>query len=85
MDEGMYKTMYPTGHTPPKFYRLPNIHKPGTPLRSTISGTYGVANVLTRVLIPLVAKSPHHIQSTRDFVNRIKGLPSFQESASLFL
>ena len=30
--------------------------------------------VLTRVLKPLVGKSPHHIQSTMDFVNRVKGL-----------
>ena len=31
--------------------------------------------VLTRVLKPLVGKSLHHIQSTRDFVNRVKGVP----------
>ena len=28
-----YKSMYPTGCVPPKFYGLPKIHKPGTPLR----------------------------------------------------
>ena len=31
LDEGMYKTMYPTGCVPPKFYGLPQIHKTGTP------------------------------------------------------
>ena len=31
-----------------------------------------MAKVLTRVLKPLVGKLPHHIQSTRDFVNRVK-------------
>ena len=31
MDEGMYKTMYPTSCTPLKFYGLPKIHKTGTP------------------------------------------------------
>ena len=31
MDEGMYRTMYPTGCTAPKFYGLPKIHKMGTP------------------------------------------------------
>ena len=30
--EGMYRTMYPTSHTAPKFYGLPKIHKTGTPL-----------------------------------------------------
>ena len=28
-----YKSMYPTGCVPPKFYGLPKIHKPDTPLR----------------------------------------------------
>ena len=31
MDEGMYKTMYPTSCTLPKFYGLPKIHQTGTP------------------------------------------------------
>ena len=31
MEEGMYRTMYPTSCTAPKFYGLPNIHKTGTP------------------------------------------------------
>ena len=30
--------------------------------------------VLSKVLKPLVGKSPHHIQSTSDFANRAKGL-----------
>ena len=33
-----------------------------------------MAKVLTKVLKPLVGKSPHHIQSTSDFVNRAKGI-----------
>ena len=40
MNEGMYKTMYPTGCTPPKFYGLPKIHKTGTP-----SGPLSLARV----------------------------------------
>ena len=78
MDEGMYKAMYPTGCVPPKFYGLPKIHKTGNPLRLIVSSremvTYGVARVLSKVLKPLVGKSPHHIQSTGDFVSRAKGL-----------
>ena len=31
LDEGTYRTMYPTGCVPPKFYGLPKIHKTGTP------------------------------------------------------
>ena len=31
MGEGMYRTMYPTGCTAPKFYGLPKIHTTDTP------------------------------------------------------
>ena len=83
MDEGMYKTMYPAGCIPPKFYGIRKIHKTGTPLRPIVSSwdsvTYGLAKVLTRVLKPLVGKSPYHIQSTMDFVNRAKGVTLLPE------
>ena len=50
----------------------------GNPLWLIVSSrgtvTYGVTKVLSKVLKPLVGKSPHHIQSTSDFVNRAKGL-----------
>ena len=32
-----YKSMYPTGCVPPKFYGLPKIHKPDTSLRPVVS------------------------------------------------
>ena len=61
---------------PPKFYGLPNIHKPDTPLRPIVSScgsvTYGVAKELAKILKPLVGKSPHHINSTQDFVEQVK-------------
>ena len=76
LDEGMYKIMYPTSCVPPKFYGLPKIHKTDTPFRPIVSSrgsvTYGVAKVLSKILKPLVVKSPHHIQSTSDFVNKVK-------------
>ena len=68
--------MYPTGCVPPKFYGLPKIHKPDTPLRHIVSScgsvTYGVAKELAKILKPLVGKSPHHINSTQDFVEQAK-------------
>ena len=71
-----YKAMYPTGCVPPKFYGLPKIHKPDTPLRPIVSScgsvTYGVAKELAKILKPLVGKSPHHINSTQDFVEQAK-------------
>ena len=78
LDEGMYEAMYPTSCVPPKFYGLPRIHKTGNPLMPIISSrgsvTYGVAKVISKVLKPLVGKSPHHIQSTGDFVSKTKRL-----------
>ena len=71
-----YKSMYPTGCVPPKFYGLPKIHKPDTPLRPILSScgsvTYGVAKELAKILKPLVGQSPHHINSTQDFVEQAK-------------
>ena len=58
------------------FYGLPKIHKPDTPLRPIVSShgfvTYGVAKELAKILKPLVGKSPHHINSTQDFVEQVK-------------
>ena len=47
-----------------------------TPLRPIVSScgsvTYGVAKELAKILKPLVGKSPHHINSTQDFVEQAK-------------
>ena len=63
MDEGMYKARYSNSCIPPKFYGLPKIYKTGTPLRPILSSrgsvTYGVAMVPTKVLKPLLGKSPN--------------------------
>ena len=76
MEEGMYRTMYPTSCTVPKFYGLPKIHKIGTPLRPIVSSrgfvTYGVAKVIAKICKSLVGKLPHHVQSTRDFVSKVR-------------
>ena len=52
------------------------------PLRPTVSSsgsvTYEVAKVLTKILKPLVGRSPHHIHSTQEFVeqtNKVTLLP----------
>ena len=68
--------MYVQNYVSYKFYGLPKVHKTGNTLRPIVSSrgsvTYGVAKVLTKVLKPLVGKSPHHIKSTNDFVNTAK-------------
>ena len=76
LDSNTYKSMYPTGCVPPKFYCLPKIHKPDTPLRPIVSScgsvTYGVAKELAKILKPLVGKSPHHITRNQDFVEQVR-------------
>ena len=71
-----YNALYPTGCVPTKFYGLPKSHKPDTPLRPIVSScgsvTYGVAKELAKILKTLVGKSPHHINSTQDFVEQVR-------------
>ena len=60
----------------PQVYGLSKIHKPDTPLRPIVSRcgsvTYGVAKELAKILKLLVGRSPHHINSTKDFVEQVK-------------
>ena len=58
LDNVTYKSMYPTGCVPPKFYGFPKIHKLDPPLRPIVSScgsvTYGVAKEHTKILKPLI-------------------------------
>ena len=78
IDENTYKRLYPTGATPPKYYGLPNVHKPGMPLRAIISSigtvTYATAKELPRILKPLVGRSPRHVMNNLDFIESIRGI-----------
>ena len=68
--------MCSTGCVPLKFYGLPKIHKPDTSLRPIMSScesvAYCVAKEPAKILKPLVGKSPHHSNSTQDFVEQVK-------------
>ena len=78
MNEATYKRLYPTGAGSPKFYGLPKVHKQGTPLRPIVSSigavTYQTSKELSRILKPLVGKSPHHIHINQDFLEQLKGI-----------
>ena len=75
LEDGIYKDIYLMGWTSPKFHGFPMAYKTNTPLRPIVSsrgsGTYGEAKSLSKILKPLVGKSPHHVQSTKDFVDRV--------------
>ena len=78
IDESTYKRLYPTGAGSPRFYGLPKVHKEGTPLRPIVSSigavTHTIAKELSRILKPLVGKSPHHIHNNQDFMEHLKGI-----------
>ena len=77
--------MYPTGAGSPKFYGLPKIHKPDTPLRPIVSSTgtvsYNIAKELAKILKPLVGMSTHHLQNTKDFIKQLKDVRLQQDKS----
>ena len=76
--EAVYRKLYPTGAGSPKFYGLPKIHKEGMPLRPIVSSigavTYHTSKELSRIIKPLVGRSPYHIQNSKDFIQQIQGI-----------
>ena len=78
INDNIYTRLYPTGASTPKYCGLPKVHREGVPLRPIISSrgtaTYESGKELARILKPLVAKSPHHVQNTQDFIHSIKDI-----------
>ena len=76
MQDNIYKKMYPTGASPPKFYGLPKIHKKNIPLRPIVSSigsvSYGVAKELSKIIKPLMGCSIHHVHNSTQFAEEIK-------------
>ena len=74
LDSNTYKSMYPIGCVPLKFYDLPKIHKPDTPLRPIVSScgsvTYGVAKELAKILKPLLGNPHTMLTAPRTLSNR---------------
>ena len=78
MDNVTYRRLYPTGASPPKFYGLPKVHKSGMPLRPIVSSigsvTYETSKELSRILKPLVGRSPHHVQNNQEFLKQLEDI-----------
>ena len=76
INESTYKRLYPTGAVTPKYYGLPKVHKEDTPLRPKVSSigsvTYETVKELSRILKPLVGRSPHHVKNNQDFIHRLE-------------
>ena len=77
LQENIYRKMYPTGASPPRFYGLPKIHKKNIPLRPIVSSigsvAYGVAKVLANIIKPLMGCTEHHVQNSQDVCRRNQG------------
>ena len=62
ISDTIYKRLYPTEASTPKHYGLTKVHKEGVPLRPIIPSreavTYESAKELSRILKPLVGRSP---------------------------
>ena len=78
MDDVTYRRLYPTGASPPKFYGLPKVHKSGMPLRPIVSSigsvTYETSKELSRILKPLVGRSPHLVQNNQEFLKQLEDI-----------
>ena len=78
MDDATYRRLYPTGASPPKFYGLPKVHKSVMPLRPIVSSigsvTYETSKELSRILKPLVGRSPHHVQNNQEFLKQLEDI-----------
>ena len=78
MDDATYRRLYPSGASPPKFYGLPKVHKSGMPLRPIVSSigsvTYETSKEQSRILKPLVGRSPHHVQNNQEFLKQLEDI-----------
>ena len=78
INDNLYKRLYPTGASSPKFYGLPKVHKDGIPLRPIVSSVgsvaYETSKELSRILKPLVGRTEHHVKNFKDFIDSIQNI-----------
>ena len=78
IDEVTYRRLYPTGASPLKFYGLSKVHKTGMPLRPKVSSlrtvTYETSKELSRILKPLVGRSPYQVQNNKEFIQQLEDI-----------
>ena len=77
INEVIYRRLYPTGASSPNIYGLPKVHKQGMPFRPIVSSigavTYESSKELSKILKPLVGKSPRQVQNSQEFLH-LKGI-----------
>ena len=73
-----YEWLYPTAENIPRMYCTPKIHKTGNPLRPIVDYTgsigYRTSRSLADILGPLVGKSQHHLNNSRDLAKEMDSI-----------
>ena len=76
--ESQYKYLYPTTNSTPRLYCTPKIHKENTPLRPIVdysgSANYNLGRSLADLLNPLMGKTEHHLQNSKDLTKKLKDI-----------
>ena len=80
INDVIYRRLYPIGAGSPKFYGLPEVNKEGMTLRPIVSSigavTYETSKALSRILKPLVGKSPYQVQNNKEFFTTSRRYPA---------
>ena len=88
ISETIYKKLYPTGATTPKYYRLPKVHKEETPLRPIVSSigsvTYETAKELSKILKPLVGRSIYHVKNNQEFILSLQNITTEEDDCVIY-
>ena len=78
INDVIYRRVYPTGAGSPKSSGLPKVHKEGLPVRPIVSSIGAVTDEtskeMSRILKPLVGKSPYQVQNNQEFIQHLEGI-----------
>ena len=75
LDKTLFQKLKPSLSRAPRFYGLPKIHKPGSPLRPIVSAigspTYNIAKFVTSIISPLMGNTSSYVKNSKHFSEMI--------------
>ena len=78
ISQRLYEHLYPTAENIPRLYCIPKLHKEGIPLRPIVdyigSIGYHTSRLLADILSPLVGKTAHHVNNSKDLAEEFKDI-----------
>ena len=76
IDEPLKRRLSPTSTLTPRFYGLPKVHKPGTPLRPIVASrgsiTYNLARYIADTLSPLMGRNGYSLKNSAEMVKELR-------------